>query len=539
MANRIKGITIDIGANTVKLTDALKNVDKQLKSTQAELNDVNRLLKLDPKNTELLRQKQALLKSAIADTKVRQEELNKALEQMKASGDSSEAAIKQQNALKREIEATNASLKKYQSQLSETGFGLQGMADKTAMLADKTRALSAAAGAALVGLGTLAVKAGKTADDLNTLAQQTGFSTEELQKMNYAADRIDVSMETITAAASKMTKTLASSESKFTSLGVATRNSDGSFRDVNAIFYDTITALSQIENSTERDTAAMDIFGKSANELAGIIDDGGAALRTFGQEAEDAGLILSQDALNSAQEFNDKIDELKAKCEQAFLSVGAELADTLIPALEKLVETGTTVLSWVANIDSDTLAFIATVLGLVAALSPLLSAISSAITMVSTISSAISAAVAVGIPGLIAALGGILPVLAAIAAAGLLVYEILQAINQEKRNKEWDEYTTTKTAGMHQITADQAANWGNSSEVQTIINPAGEKAYYVKDSDYTWDKANSAANGWTDSGAWGGTTNNFNVNVQHVDDLQDLINMKDQAQQYERMGGVN
>ena len=538
MANRIKGITIDIGANTVKLTDALKNVDKQLKSTQSELNDVNRLLKLDPKNTELLRQKQALLKTAISDTKVRQQELNKALEQMKASGDSSEAAIKQQSALKREIEATNASLKKYQDQLRDTGAGIQGMADKTAVLAEKTRVLSTAAAGALAGLGALAIKAGKTADDLNTMAQQTGFTTEELQKMNYAADRIDVSMETITAAASKMTKTLASSEAKFTSLGVATRNSDGSFRDVNAIFYDTITALSQIENNTERDTAAMDIFGKSANELAGVIDDGGEALRKFGQEAEDAGLILSQDAINAAQEFNDKIDELKIKAEQAFLSVGAELADTLIPALEKLLEVGTKFLSWIASVDSDTLTFIVTVLSLVAALSPLLSAISSVISMAGVISEAVAAATAVGIPGLIAALSGILPVLAAIAAAGLIVYGILDTIAQKKRDQAWNEYLTDTTSGMTRITAEQAANWANSSEVQTLTDPSGQKAYYVKNSDYSWSKANDAANGWTDSAAWNNSTT-FNVNVQQINDLQDLIDIKDQAQQYERMGVVN
>ena len=72
-SNRIKGITIDIGGNTTQLTKALADVDKSLKDTQTQLKDVNKLLKLDPSNVELLRQKQDLLGKAVADTKTRQE----------------------------------------------------------------------------------------------------------------------------------------------------------------------------------------------------------------------------------------------------------------------------------------------------------------------------------------------------------------------------------------------------------------------------------------------------------------------------------
>ncbi|MDE5758192.1 MAG: hypothetical protein K2H85_06220, partial [Allobaculum sp.] len=69
MASRIQGLTVEIGGDTVKLQTALKDVDKQIKSTQAELKDVNRLLKLDPSNTELLSQKQKLLAEAVTGTK--------------------------------------------------------------------------------------------------------------------------------------------------------------------------------------------------------------------------------------------------------------------------------------------------------------------------------------------------------------------------------------------------------------------------------------------------------------------------------------
>jgi phage-related minor tail protein len=68
-SKRIRGITIDIDGNVTKLSDSLKSVDTILSKTESNLKDVNRLLKLDPTNTELLSQKQKLLNDAIASTK--------------------------------------------------------------------------------------------------------------------------------------------------------------------------------------------------------------------------------------------------------------------------------------------------------------------------------------------------------------------------------------------------------------------------------------------------------------------------------------
>ena len=100
--SRIKGITIEIDGNTTKLTDSLKKVDSSLRDTQNQLKDVNKLLKYDPSNVELLRQKHDLLGKAVKDTKTRQEELRKALEESKKAGDTEENR-KQQDALQREL----------------------------------------------------------------------------------------------------------------------------------------------------------------------------------------------------------------------------------------------------------------------------------------------------------------------------------------------------------------------------------------------------------------------------------------------------
>ena len=83
MAGRIKGITVEIGGDTTGLEKALKNVNSTIKNTQSQLKDVNRLLKLDPSNTELLSQKQRALKDAIGATKEKLDSLKTAQEQAK------------------------------------------------------------------------------------------------------------------------------------------------------------------------------------------------------------------------------------------------------------------------------------------------------------------------------------------------------------------------------------------------------------------------------------------------------------------------
>jgi len=78
VANRIKGITVEIGGDTTGLDKALKGVQSTLRTTQSSLRDVNKLLKLDPSNTELLTQKQRLLKDAIGTTKEKLDALKQA-----------------------------------------------------------------------------------------------------------------------------------------------------------------------------------------------------------------------------------------------------------------------------------------------------------------------------------------------------------------------------------------------------------------------------------------------------------------------------
>ncbi|WP_035315356.1 phage tail tape measure protein [Kineothrix alysoides] len=128
-SKRIQGITVEIGGDTSKLTAALKDVDRSLSTTQGNLRDVNRLLKLDPGNTELLAQKHKLLAEAIKETKERLATLKTAAEQANQALANGEITQTQYDALQREIIETEEKLKGLESQAGASAVALQKIAN--------------------------------------------------------------------------------------------------------------------------------------------------------------------------------------------------------------------------------------------------------------------------------------------------------------------------------------------------------------------------------------------------------------------------
>lgn len=199
-------------------------------------------------------------------------------------------------------------------------------------------AIVAGTTAVATGLSALTLKSALAADDLNTLAKQSGFSTADIQKWQYASDLIDVSIDDIVKSAAKMKKNMISTSkttiAAWDQLGIKVKDSNGHLRNSTTVFYETLTALSKVQNETERDTLAMTLFGKSADSLAGIVDDGGAALQELAGKAEKAGVILSQDTLDGANALNDKVDTLKATVKGFAGKIGSELAGRASKALD-------------------------------------------------------------------------------------------------------------------------------------------------------------------------------------------------------------
>ena len=216
MASRIKGITVEIGGDTTGLEKALKGVNSSIKTTQSALKDVERLLKLDPTNTELLTQKQKLLKDVIASTSEKLETLKEAQKQAKEQLERGELGQDKYDALQREIVETEQELKRLQEQAATTSVTLEKIAaagDKFEKAGDSITNAGkqiSVASAAVTGLGVAAVKtaadfdsamanvaaiSGATGDDLQALrdkaremGEKTKFSASEAaDAMSYMA----------------------------------------------------------------------------------------------------------------------------------------------------------------------------------------------------------------------------------------------------------------------------------------------------------------------------------------------------------------
>ena len=382
MAGTIKGITIEIGGDTKGLQNSIKDLNRPLEQTQKQLKSIERQLKFDPTNTELLAEKQKLLNKAVEQSKVNLEELKKAGEDAQKQLDANTITKEQFDALAKEIEKAEQQLQKATKAANDFNIGLEkakGQADKLAKsaqsVADKTKGLSAAAGAVVGSLGAAALNAVKASDDLNTLAKQSGLTTEEIQKFRYAADLVDVSADDIIGAQTKLVKSMSSTstatQEAFAKIGVSTTNLDGSLRSSSEVFYEVLEGLAAIPNETERDALAMDIFGKSANQLAGIIDDGGAALKELGDQASELGVILDQETLDSLNAVNDQLDTLKANAQGQIAQAGAKAMEALMPLFEEVIGYLSSALEWIGNLDTDTIKLILTIAGVVAAISPI------------------------------------------------------------------------------------------------------------------------------------------------------------------------
>lgn len=215
-ASRIKGITIEIGGDTTKLQTSLKGVNTEIRNTQVQLKDVEKLLKLDPGNTELLAQKHRLLGDAVKETKEKLETLKTAAEQAEKALNDGTISKDQYDALQREIIETENELKRLEEQANQSATALQKISATGEKLKDVGSNIEGAGKkllpvtATVTALGTASVKtaadfeaamskvaavSGATGSDLEALSKKaremgskTKFSASEAaEAMNYMA----------------------------------------------------------------------------------------------------------------------------------------------------------------------------------------------------------------------------------------------------------------------------------------------------------------------------------------------------------------
>ena len=274
---------------------------------------------------------------------------------------------------------------------SEFEAAMQGVASKIEAAGEKMQDVGktlsknvtapiTAVGAALLGA---AVRVGNMADALLDLEQQTGLSTTTLQEFRHVATVAGVAQDTMANAAMQLTRRLSAfgEESEqlqmvLGGLGVSVRNTDGSFREMDQIIPELIMELQSMEDITERNRIAQELFGRGAVDLAPVLGMTAEAFADARQEAHDLHLVLSKDALDSAEEFRKEFDKVKKQLS----AVVAEVGLAVLPVMQSLVQLFQrhvvpalrSVARFINNLSPEFQMVLAAVAAIIAAIGPLL-----------------------------------------------------------------------------------------------------------------------------------------------------------------------
>lgn len=357
--NNIKGITVEIGGETTGLDKALKDVNGNARDIQTELKSVEKLLKFDPKNVELLAQKQKLLGDSVETASKKLETLKDVQKQVNEQfkkGDIGEEAYR---AFQREVASAEIELNKSETAIKNNGKAADDASGKFSNFGGALKAVAVGAGAAIAGMGAAAggavkgmtdmsVAGAANADNILTLSTQTGLSTDTLQEYSYAADLVDVSLETMTGSMAKQIKSMSSvatgneaMSAAYKRLGIdAVDPVTGQLRDSETVYWELIDSLGQMEEGTDRDALSMQIFGKSAQELNPLIAQGSEGIAALSEEAHSMGAVLSDESLSAFGAFDDNIQKLTQGSSAAKNALGG----VLLPQLNELSSVGVSLL---------------------------------------------------------------------------------------------------------------------------------------------------------------------------------------------------
>lgn len=396
MANRIKGITVEIGGDTTGLSKALSGVNKEIRDTQTQLNDVNRLLKLDPGNTELLRQKYELLNKSVESTEKKLEVLKQAEKQVQDQFKRGQVSEAQYNSLKREIIATESSLKKTKSEAQKTANEIRGIDEKpveeVASAADKAETSLKDAGkeasnfgdylkAEALVEGTKAIASGlkDIAEESREYMKIMGSLEVSSQAAGYTAEQTASSYKTLYGVlgddqtAATTTANLQALGLSQTQLGQVINGTIGAW----ATYGDSIPidSLSEAINETVKTGNVTGTFADVLNWAGTSEDAFNQKLQSASSESERANLVLQQlasqgliDAGEAWQENNKALvenNQANADLQEQLATLG----ETVMPIITAVTQGLTNILSWFNNLSPEVKNFIGIVLGVVAAIS--------------------------------------------------------------------------------------------------------------------------------------------------------------------------
>ena len=359
----INGSLNILNAESKRLQEQFKGNEDSLEALTATNKNLNKIVDELTKKQELQQERLKKLTEAYGENDARTMRMAKAVKDTEA------ALLKQKRALEEskdavenfgqeEIEAEEntqdlgdalndvggkfgISLPK---EMTNTLNGMLKIDTQTLVTIGTFAALAAAVAEVEKKLISLTIESAAYADEILTQSAVTGLSTEALQEYQYAAELVDVSLDTLTSSQSKMIRSMDAARrgskeqaEAFDKLGIGVQNADGTLRDAQEVFGDVIDALGAISNETERDAIAMTIFGRSARDLNPLIKAGSDGLRELTQEAHNVGYVMGEEALDALGAVDDQLQRMNRSGE----ALKNQIAVGMAPAVENLMKKGT------------------------------------------------------------------------------------------------------------------------------------------------------------------------------------------------------
>ncbi len=354
------------------------SAQKTLAATQKEIQSLN---KLQSDISAYTKQQQSIT-SLQGKLSVYQQQLRNVQQETAASGEYNSTLANKELELKQRIEQTEASLRqktealdKMGAELSEAGVDMGNLSGETQRLgkevedlkrqeeaaADEAQnlgdvgansamavgeALAAAGIAALLkeiydAYGECVTGAAAFGDEIGTVSVQYGIAAQDLQAYYYAAELVDVSVETLTSTMARNVRAMSYAQDgtaryveAYEQLGVSVTNADGSLRDSEDVYWDVIDALGAMDNASERDAVAMELLGRSAQQINTLIAAGSGVMEEYKQQAEEVGYIMDEQTLASVMALDDELQIQNNNFTALKNTIGAAFAPELTGLLK-------------------------------------------------------------------------------------------------------------------------------------------------------------------------------------------------------------
>ena len=426
-------------------------------------------------------------------------------------------------------------------EMTNTLNGMLKIDTQTLVTIGTFAALAAAVAEAEKALISLTIESAAYADEILTQSAVTGLSTEALQEYQYAAELVDVSLDTLTSSQSKMIRSMDAARrgskeqaEAFDKLGISVQNADGTLRNAQDVFGDAIDALGAISNETERDAIAMTIFGRSARDLNPLIKAGSDGLRELAQEAHDVGYVMGDEALDALGAVDDQLQRMNRSGE----ALKNQIAVGMAPAVENLMKKGTDLFVRLqeAAEGSGILEVFGALLDVVSALEPLFDVL--------------FGTAEDGVPvlqTLALALGVLADALTIVANTIAIVIELFKQLFNLISGKGFDDSNLTRYGeNIAKVFSNEGASaraWNNGFGKNIGRNADGTD-YWPGGLTWVGERGpelvslpqGSRVYSAEDSRSMGGDTFNFNINASDISDIQSLIEMAKNYRRSVRMG---